>query len=108
MKLHTGESKLWEEGASHYHNFIAVGGTLVITDQRLHFHSAPTAFQSHEVDIPLTSVASVDFFKTMFMVPNGIAIMNKEGHLEHFIVDDRKSFRDKVNQLLGTHAQASK
>jgi hypothetical protein len=98
MNLAENESILFEEGASHFHNFIAVGGKLVVTNQRVLFQSSPCFRYQHEVKIGLDSISSIDFFKTMFLNPNGLTIMLKDGSIENFIVDDRKVWRSRILQ----------
>jgi len=94
------EKLLFEEGASHFHNFIAVGGYLKLTTKRIIFTTCSTFNYQHELIINIEELTAVEFFKTMFMNPNGLALMLKDGSMEHFIVDDRKSWRERIQSML--------
>jgi hypothetical protein len=74
ITLEQDESLLFEEGASHFHNFIAVGGHLRLTNRRIIFESIACNYK-HVLSIDISQVAEVEFFKTMFMNPNGLAVM---------------------------------
>ena len=102
--LEAGENVLFEDGASHFHNYIAVGGQLKLTNQRLLFKSCTTFKYQHELCIELAQINSVEFFKTMFVNPNGLALMMKDGQMENFIVDDRKTWRDRILNLVAQFA----
>ena len=98
------ESVLFEEGASLFHNFIAVGGTLRLTDKRIVFRSCQSQNYEHEISVELCKVSGVEFFKTMFINPNGLAVMLNDGSIEHFVVDDRKAWSERILQLVGLNA----
>lgn len=98
--LAEGEKLIFEEGASHFHKFIAVGGQLRLTNQRIIFKSCATMKYQHELVIILDQISNVEFFKNMFMNPNGLALMMKDGQIENFIVDDRKTWRERILRLV--------
>jgi hypothetical protein len=100
IEVRSNETVLFQEGASHYHNFIAVGGVLTLTNQRLYFTSNPCLAYDHSLTIELLHVSEVNYFKTMFLNPNGLAIMTKQGDIENFIVDDRKHWSLRINEAL--------
>lgn len=95
-----GESVIFEEGASHFHNYIAVGGQLRLTNRRIIFKSLTTFHYQHELVIWLDQVSNVEFFMNMFMNPNGLALMMKDGQIENFIVDDRKTWRERILRVV--------
>lgn len=94
------EQVLFEEGASHFHNYIAVGGTLKLTDRRLLFKSCATNHYKHQIAISLNQVKGVEFFKTLFMNPNGLALLMRDGQVENFIVDDKKAWKLRIENML--------
>jgi|JI102314A1RNA_FD_contig_101_524787_length_760_multi_3_in_0_out_0_1 hypothetical protein len=102
--LITGENVLFEEGASHFHNFIAVGGQLKLTNQRIIFKSCAAFKNQHELCIELAQISNIEFFKTMFMNPNGLALMMKDGQMENFIVDDRKTWKERIQSMISQFA----
>jgi hypothetical protein len=100
MILKEGEEILFQEGGSHYHNFVAVGGTLTLTNKALHFESCPSARYPHHHSIELRKITGADFFKTMFITPNGLALMLSDGGMENYIVDDRKGWKTRILQTI--------
>lgn len=102
--LEQGETLLHEEGASHFHKYIAVGGKMKLTTSRILFNSHANYNYNHELSLQLKDIASVEFFKSMLINPNGIAILLKNGDIENFIVDDRKSWKARIDQLIAERA----
>jgi hypothetical protein len=100
MLLKEGEEILCQEGGSHYHNFVAVGGTITLTNYHLIFESCPSARYPHSHTIELSAVKSADYFKTMFITPNGLAVMLKDGSIENYIFDDRKGWKSKLMECV--------
>ncbi len=96
MNLGPNENSCCEEGASHLHQFVAVGGTLCLTNKRLFFKSHAQANLSHEWSVELKFISSIELCKTMFLNPNGLAILLKDGQIEHFIVDDRQAWKERI------------
>jgi len=100
MKLAEGEYIIFEEGASHFYHFLAIGGTLALTNKRILFTSNSHLNYEHELEITLDRVNRVEFFKTLFLNPNGLAILLKDGGLENFIVDDKRVWCERVQNSL--------
>lgn len=98
--LSKNEELLFEEGASHFHNYIAVGGTLVLTNRRLIFVSCSSNHYKHEIMINLGQIKGVEFFKTLFMNPNGLALLHGDGQVDNFIVDDKKAWKGRIEKML--------
>ncbi len=98
------EKIIFEEGASHFHNYIAVGGQLKLTNQRVIFKSSNSNNYQHEIYIPLNQIDNVEFVKTMFSNPNGLALMMKDGQMENFIVDDKKNWKARILEMLSQTA----
>lgn len=94
--LHQGEYAIAEEGASHFHQSIAVGGTLILTNKRLIFRSSPCFSYPHFLEIDLNRISDIQFFKHMLLNPTGLAVVSQDGNLENFIVDDRKAWRERI------------
>jgi hypothetical protein len=94
--LKEGEVILHEEGASHFQNYIAVGGTLILTNMRILFNTNAVAHYNHHLELSLNTVSKVEFFKTLLINPNGLAVLLKDGGIENFIVDDRKAWSNRI------------
>jgi hypothetical protein len=102
--LEKGEIVLHEEGASHFHKYIAVGGKMKLTSTRLLFCSHVHNTYNHELALQLKDIVSVEFFKSMLINPNGIAILLRNGDIENFIVDDRKIWKSRIEQMITERA----
>ncbi len=102
--LKEGEVIIYEEGASHFQNYIAVGGTLILTNMRILFNTNSVAHYNHHLELVLSSVSNVEFFKTLLINPNGLALLLKDGGIENFIVDDRKAWSERI--LASAHQMA--
>ena len=100
MELKEGEEILFQEGGSHYHNYVAVGGTLTLTNKALYFESCPGARYPHHRCVDLKIIKGAEFFKTMFITPNGLAILLSDGGMENYIVDDRKGWKSRIMQMV--------
>ncbi len=97
--LKEGEVVVHDEGASHFQNFIAIGGRLKLTNDRLLFYSHNLRNHSHQLVIDLKEIVSIEFFKTLLINPNGITLMLKNGDIENFIVDDRKLWSERIMSM---------
>ncbi len=94
--LKEDEVVIHDEGASHFQNFIAVGGRLKLTNMRLLFYSNSSQNLHHELEVEVKEISQVQFFKTLLINPNGMAVMLKDGNIENFIVDDRKAWSERI------------
>lgn len=89
-----------EEGASRFRNFIATGGSLCLSSFSLCFKGKPSTHGTCDIEIALSNIDEVTYFKTLNINPNGLTIMLKSGDLEHFVVDDRKKWHNAITQCL--------
>ena len=94
------EQEIIRDGASHLFNFIAVGGTIVLTNKRLIFESHSVLKYKHHIAINLKDISRLDYFKTMLINPNGLSFMMKNGNIEHFVFDDRVSWYNRIEKLI--------
>ncbi|MFN0031801.1 MAG: hypothetical protein ACKVOR_06555 [Flavobacteriales bacterium] len=98
--LSDGEVVIHEEGASHFHNYIAIGGSLQLTNKRLLFTSNSKRQPLHTVLVNLNEIATVELFKTLLINPNGMTLLLRNGDIQNFIVDDRKQWQDRIQSCL--------
>jgi hypothetical protein len=85
MKLRTEESVVTQEGASHFREFIAVGGELILTTKRLVFNSTSRLCPESRLEINLNRIDKIDYFKTLNINPNGIMLLMSDGSIESFM-----------------------
>lgn len=99
--LKDGEQIVWEELANHFQGIEAVGGRLVLTNERVIFKSHSFNIQTHEWSAALSDITETEPARTLGIIPNGLLIKVKSGETERFVVRDR----EKWNQLLATARQ---
>jgi hypothetical protein len=104
MILDQGEVKVFEEGASYYQNYIAVGGKIIVTNSRILFESNSGTTTKCELALPLSKITDVQFFKSFFISPNGLSLMLNDGSMENFIVDDRKLWKSRILDIISQKA----
>ncbi|MCV9385465.1 GRAM domain-containing protein [Reichenbachiella ulvae] len=85
-----------EGGANLMKGIEAVGGKLVLTDQRLIFKSHQKNVQSGETQLPLTEIQEVIPRKTAKLFQNGMRVLNQAGEAFDFVVYEREVWLEKV------------
>jgi hypothetical protein len=82
------ETILFETPANHFKGMEGVGGKLHLTNLRLVFKSHKLNFQNHELSIKLTDIESVDQYKTLGLVNNGLSVITIDHNKEKFVVEE--------------------
>jgi 16S rRNA U516 pseudouridylate synthase RsuA-like enzyme len=100
MELNPSESIVAEEGASYFRDFIAIGGKLTLTNERVCFHSNRADDKSVCVEISLRQIDKVDYFKVLDINPNGLCLLCNDGRLEHFVVDNRRMWKTRISDRI--------
>jgi hypothetical protein len=91
-----GETLIKEDGANHFKGAEAVGGKLILTNQRLIFRSHSFNIQNHEENILLSRIKEVSSFKTLGMVPNGLKVLLDTSEEHRFVIDNRSVWIDSI------------
>src|SRR5690606_8202622 len=99
FNIETGEVAIFQTPANHFKGAEGVGGSLCITGKRLLFKSHNLNVQNHELSISLLDIASVDQYKTLGLINNGIAVHITDNLTEKFVVDKADKW---VEQILKT------
>jgi hypothetical protein len=100
MKLNPSESIIAEEGASYFRDFIAIGGKLTLTTERVCFNSNRNDEKAVCLEVSLREIDKVDYFKVLDINPNGLCLLCKDGRLEHFVVDNRKVWKSRISDYI--------
>jgi hypothetical protein len=94
--LSDGEEVVWEGPANHFRGLEAVGGRLVLTNERLLFASHPFNVQTHEWAVSRTDVLDAGPVSTLGVVPNGLLVTTRSGDAERFVVSDREEWTRRI------------
>lgn len=99
FNLDTGDVAIFQTPANHFKGAEGVGGSLCITDKRLLFKSHNLNIKNHELSISLLEIATVDRYKTLGLINNGISVHLANNSTEKFVVDKADKW---VEQILKT------
>ena|ERR1022692_2015637 len=81
------ENIVFQTPANHFKGIEGIGGKLYLTNKRVLFKSHKLNIQNHKLSISLTDINSVDRYKTLGVVNNGLAIITKQNTTEKFVVE---------------------
>jgi hypothetical protein len=96
-ELNKNESIVWEEPANLFRNkYIAVGGKVFLTEERLIFNSHKYNFQNGETSIRRENIAELIERKTMGLVDNGLRVTTKDNLEFDFVLNNRMVLIDKL------------
>lgn len=101
LLLNDEEHIIYETPASHYRGVEAVGGKLLLTNERLIFKSHRINIQNHQLSIDLTSLSEINRFKTLALVNNGVSITTNSGRTEKFVVSNADEMLNRLNDCNG-------
>ncbi len=102
MDLKNNEILVCEEGGSYCSDFVAVGGRITLTTKRVLFVSNKKNPTCVSIEISLSDVDKVDYFKTLNVIPNGVMLMLADGSISSFVVDNRIEWKNRIAGLLGS------
>lgn len=97
-----GEPIIRLGGANHFKNVEAVGGKLYLFKDKLQFKSHNFNVQNHGEIIDLNKIQEVNFFNTLGIVPNGLAIKKNDGQTEKFVVNGRRIWKEEIEKLISS------
>ena len=99
LNLKKGEIIVKEGRANHWQGIEAVGGRLFLTDHRLVFKPHRFNIQIHEESISLDQIVSIKPGRTFLVLPNQISVELSNGKEERYVVWNRKSWIEKIEQI---------
>ena len=97
-----GEPIIHSGGANHFKNVEAVGGKLYLFKNRLQFKSHNFNVQNHGESIDLNQIQEVNFYNTLGIIPNGLAIKKNDGQTEKFVVNGRRIWKEEIEKLISS------
>ncbi|WP_443938252.1 hypothetical protein [Pedobacter sp. MW01-1-1] len=86
--------------ANHFKGVEAVGGKLYLLPDRLVFKSHNFNIQNHRLDILLTDVQKISYYKTLGIIPNGMELTLSNGSTEKFVVNNRNHWEFELKSVL--------
>jgi hypothetical protein len=95
-----GNPILHSGGANHFVKHEAVGGKLYLLTDKLQFQSHGFNIQNHGQIIDLRQIKEVNFYNTLGLVPNGLAVTTLDGQIEKFVVSNRRLWKEKIEKLI--------
>jgi len=97
--LNENETIIKEDGANLFQNFFnAIGGKLFLTEKRLIFNSHKLNLPNSYITIQLENISDILERKTIGIINNGLRIKTKNGLTYDFVVNDRKSWIEKLKK----------
>lgn len=96
-ELKENETVIFEEPANLFRNkYIAVGGKVYLTEERLIFNSHKYNFQNGETSISRENIAELIERKTMGLIDNGLRVTTKDNLRFDFVLNNRMVLIDKL------------
>ncbi|WP_044212524.1 hypothetical protein [Flammeovirga sp. OC4] len=86
--------------ANHFKGVEAVGGRLYLLKEKLLFKSHHFNVQNHQTTVGFNQIQEVNYFNTLGFIPNGLSIKLHTGHIEKFVVNNRKTWKKELDNLL--------
>lgn len=88
-------------GVSLFRKGEAIGGRVILTNQRLLFEAHGMNFQRDPQDLSLANVVGLVTFQSWGIFPNGVILKYRSGEECKLIMFNRKQFIDSIERLLG-------
>ena len=98
-KMNPNEVVIKACASKHYSNNPARKGKLVLTNQRLFFWPSQKEDNFKLIEIWPKEISELHFFNTLFLIPNGINIITKDGNHNMFRVNERNIWTRMINQM---------
>jgi len=86
--------------ANHFKKREAVGGKLYLLNDRLIFKSHNLNIQNHTLSIQTGNINQLVFFNPLGIVKNGLQLTLKDGTVEKFVVNNRNTWKQHIEQLI--------
>jgi len=97
-ELKENETEIYSDGANLFRGVQAVGGKLILTNERLIFLPHNLNFNREQEYLDLTKINSTKEVKTMNLIDNGLRItLNNEIELK-FVLNNRETWIEKIEE----------
>ena len=92
----TNTEIIHEGAANHFLGAESVGGKLYLLNNTLEFKSHGFNVQNHNLVINLKDIEQAETYNLLWIVPNGLKIILKNGQTEKFVVNNRTKWIEKI------------
>ena len=99
VDLNPNEVVIKASDSNFYQSNSAIDGKLILTNQRLFFKADAIGAASHEVEVYPGDIQEILYFKTVFLSPNGLNVIKKDGGEFKFKVKQRNSWVEMINKM---------
>jgi hypothetical protein len=86
--------------ANHQLNLIYRGGQLILTQKELIFTPSNLNLHKDILRIPLDSIQALIEKNFYLIIPTGLYIELKNGDVERFVINERQSWLQEINQII--------
>jgi hypothetical protein len=76
-----------------------IQGKLIVTNQRIYFKSLTEDFRNCDREITPSEIRDLMFFNTLWLIPNGMNIVTKNGDEIHFTVKNRSEWAKLITRM---------
>nr|WP_319399138.1 hypothetical protein [uncultured Carboxylicivirga sp.] len=97
--INEGEEIIYSGVANHLKNKEAVGGKLYLQKDKLQFQSHNYNIQNHNQKIDIKEIKEISFYNSIGIIPNGLAIIKRDGKTEKFVVNGRRIWKEQIEKL---------
>ena len=98
LELEPGDRVVREGPANMWRGWESVGGRLWLTERRLVFRSHAIAVQGGETAWPLEQIVRAEPAMTMWIVPNGLSCVLRDGKDLRFVVTGRAEWARAIER----------
>jgi len=98
--LKDGERLLYENSANLLRKFKAIGGKLMVTDQRVIFETDALDLETGLISVTYKKIKKVKSVNTLMVIPNGIELELKSRDKFRFAVWKRKELLELINKKI--------
>lgn len=96
IDIEPDENISFQTPANHFKGMGGIGGKLYLTNKRLVFKSHKANFQNHELSINLPDITSVERYRSLSLINNGLRIKLKDNGVEKFVVEKAAEWKNKL------------
>jgi hypothetical protein len=99
LVLQPNETIIMAGNSSLRHMDHQVHGKLIVTNQRIYFKSLNECFRNCDREITPAEIRDLIYFNTLWLIPNGMKIVTKNGDENDFIVKNRNEWAKLITKM---------